>query len=395
MFLITGSTGLLGSHVLYALLQKHDRVAALKRPSAKIDTLREIFSYYTHEPDALMERINWQTGDLLDKESLNLALEGISCVINCAAVVSFDPRDRKRMIANNVEGVRNLAEAILSKEVRGLRTGLIHISSISALGDGPGDEPKFLIDEDTPRDPKRRHSGYSVSKFDSEKLLREMGVNAIILNPGVILGPGQWTKGSSQLCVKAWQGLKYYPYGGTGFVDVRDLADIITQIGDQVSGIGYRGSGIGDQVSGIGDQVSGIGDQVSGIGDQPAPASDLNLSPSSDFRLPSSVPGERFCIVGANLRYRDFFNLVTDEFGKPNPHIYAGKFMTGLAWRADTLRSGIKGRNPLLTRETAIAAQRISFYSSKKICNALNFEFRPIEETIAWVAGCWEKNLRL
>jgi len=53
--------------------------------------------------------------------------------------------------------------------------------------------------------------------------------------------------------------------------------------------------------------------------------------------------------------------------------------------------AGFRGRNPLLTRETAESARRISFYSSKKIRGTLSFEFRPIEETVDWVAACYRK----
>ncbi|TSA33221.1 MAG: NAD-dependent epimerase/dehydratase family protein [Porphyromonadaceae bacterium] len=381
MILVTGSTGLLGGHVVYALLQKQERVAALKRPSAKTETLREIFSYYTNDPDQLMERIDWRTGDMLDKESLVQAMAGISGVINCAAIVSFNPRDRGRLIDNNIEGTRNLAEVLLAKEedyktVRReeRKTLLIHISSTSALGDGPGDDPKFLIDEDTPRDPNRRHTGYSVSKYESEQVLRQMGLNVVILNPGIILGPGQWGKGSSQLFVKAWQGLKYYPYGGTGYVDVRDVTGIISEISYRLSVIGYEDS----------------------------PSSDLSFLSSSGLKVLQSSSTvfqsfnqQRYCLVGANLRYRDFFNLATDEFGKPNPPIYAGKFLSGLVWRADTLRARITGRYPLLTRETAEAAQHISFYSADKIRKALDYRFRPVEETIEWVTACYRRCVEL
>lgn len=338
MILVTGSTGLLGGHVLYELLRKEERVAALKRPSSKTDTLREILSCYTKEPDLLMERIDWRDGDMMDQESLIRALEGISCVVNCAATVSFNPRDRDRLITNNVLGTRNLAAALARKGEE--RTLLIHVSSTSALGDGPGDDPEFLIDEDTPRDINLAHTVYSVSKHESEQVLREWGTRAVILNPGIILGPGQWGKGSSQLFVKAWQGLKYYTYGGTGYVDVRDVAGIIFQISSRSSVAGHQ---------------------------------------------------QRYCLVGANLRYREFFNRVTDEFGKPNPHIYAGKFLAGFAWRADTFLARLAGRPPLLTRETAASAQRISYYSSEKIRKELSFEFRPVEATIEWVAGCYRK----
>ena len=187
-------------------------------------------------------------------------------------------------------------------------------------------------------------------------MLPGKGIQTVILNPGIILGPGQWDKGSSRLFVKAWQGIKYYPYGGTGYVDVRDVAGIISEICHRLSVAGYQ-------------------------------------EPQSSVLpfLSSSLFGARYCLVAANLRYREFFNLVTDEFGKPNPSIYAGKFLSALAWRTDTLRARITGGNPLLTRETARSAQRISFYSSDKIRKALGYRFRTIEETVEWVAGCYRK----
>jgi nucleoside-diphosphate-sugar epimerase len=362
MILVTGGTGLLGGHLLYALLQCYERVAVLKRLSGNTDTLKEIFSFYSKNPDELLGRIDWRVGDLLDKQSLVGAMADISCVINCAAVVSFQANDRKLLVANNVLGTKNLAEAWKGLGVKGHRESrlLIHISSISALGDGPGNDPGFLIDEQTPRNTRRVHSGYSISKFESEKALTEIVPDAVILNPGVILGPGQWGKGSSLLFVKVWNGIKYYPYGGTGFVDVRDVAGIIIGIIDRMHLNKDREIATGIQ-----------GLDHDGLG----------------------MNGERYCIVGANLRYRDFFNLVTDEYGIPNPGIYAGKVLTALAWRADGLWSAMVGRSPLLTRETAEASQRISFYSSLKIQQALDYQFRPVGETIDWVAGFYIKML--
>ena len=432
MILLTGATGLLGGHTLYALLQKHERVAALKREHSSVEGLREIFSFYTDHPDSLMERIEWRTGDMLDADSLVRAMDGITCVINCAAIVSFDPKDRNMLIRNNVIGTKNLVHAMMDKtrdkrqETRDKRqetgdgrqeTGdgreadmtsglwsldfcLIHVSSTSALGDSPGNDVKFLIDEETPRDLNRRHNGYSESKYGSEQIvwnaieghegIRASGLKelplapgaerrverglggeadsasrithhasrfpAIILNPGIILGPGQWTKGSSQLFRQAWEGLKYYPYGGTGYVDVRDVAEIIREMVEEVEEV---------------EEVE-------------------NCKPKLINSSTSQLLGQRFCVVGANLRYKEFFDKVTDEFGKPNPYIYAGKFLSGLAWRADTLKARLTGRYPLLTRDTAESAQRISFYSSEKIQQALDFKFRPIEETLDWVCSLYQ-----
>jgi len=462
MILLTGATGLLGGHTLYALLQKHDRVAALKREHSSTETLREIFSFYTDDPDELLKRIEWRNGDMLDQPSLDQALEGISCVVNCAAIVSFDPKDRKKLITNNVEGTRNLVNVVMSrlkdqetKRPRDLETkgpgdrerfndincahglpvsqslSLLHVSSTAALGDSPGRDPDFRIDEETPRDSKRQHNGYSESKWRSEQVVwnaiegerrKEKGGRegedkkrrrgeignpeqlsedyhqspvtshqspvtshqspvtshqspvtnhqssvtnfpAIILNPGIILGPGQWNKGSSLLFKQAWQGLKFYPYGGTGYVDVRDMAEIIVQIVEM-----WKCGNV--------------------LSQEP-----ITLT-HSHIPQPQSLTGQRYCLVGANLRYKEFFDLVTNEFGKPNPHIYAGKFLSGLAWRADTLRARLAGRYPLLTRETAESAQRISFYSSQKIQHELGFSFRKVEDTLDWICSLY-KNKRL
>jgi len=444
MILLTGATGLLGGHTLYALLQKYDRVAALKRKHSSTEVLREIFSFYTNDPDELLKRIDWRTSDMLDADSLVRAMDGITCVVNCAAIVSFDPKDRKQLINNNVEGTRNLVNVVMARlkdfETKGPRDleefnginralglpvsqslSLLHVSSTAALGDSPGRDPDFRIDEETPRNPKRQHSGYSESKWQSEQVvwnainghmdtlnmtnprLQSGGADdqghknnpglsvsmsqctespiishqspvtnhqspvtnfpAIILNPGIILGPGQWNKGSSLLFKQSWEGLKFYPYGGTGYVDVRDVAEIIVQIVEM-----WKCGNV--------------------LSQEP-----ITLT-HSYIPQPQSLTGQRYCVVGANLRYKEFFDLVTDEFGKPNPHIYAGKFLSGLAWRADTLRARLAGRYPLLTRDTAESAQRISFYSSKKIQRELGFSFRKMEDTLDWICSLY-KNKRM
>jgi nucleoside-diphosphate-sugar epimerase len=347
MILVTGGTGLLGGHILHCLLQEYPRVAALRRPSSNPDTVREIFSFYPGDAEAKMARIEWRTGDLLDRPALEKSLDGVTLVVNCAAVVSFNPRDRQLLIRNNADGARNLSLCGVP---------VIHISSTSALGDGPGNDPRFRIDEETPRNPSKRHSGYSESKFLSERVLLESGIPVVILNPGIILGPGQWNRGSSLLIEQARKGISFYPFGGTGYVDVRDVADVTRLIAARL----------------IRNEDCGEGQQAS-----------------------DSLLGQRFCLVGANLRYREFFNRMTDEFGTRNPSLYAGKLLTELAWRAEALQAAITRTQPRLTSEAARSSQRIGFFSSGKIRQCLNFEFRPVEETIAWVAGCREKALDL
>lgn len=340
--LITGATGLLGAHVAALLVMKGVSVAGLRRSGSRMEVVREIFSYYSDDPDALMQRVEWRTGDLTDPKSLTGVLEGIVGVVNCAAVVSFEGSRREEIIRINEGIVRSLTEAISKQKDRGKSPFLVHISSTSALGDAPGDDPAFKIDEETPRNPMIRHNGYSESKHRSEQLIwraiRDDGLQAVIFNPGIILGPGQWDRGSSLLIARAAHGMKFFPYGGTGYVDVRDVAKAVELI--------------------------------------------INSWLSGDNK---NFAGHRYVLVGANLRYKELFIRVTDELGLPNPTIYAGRLLTGLAWRFEVLRALILRRPPALTRDAARSSRRIAFYSSEKISRELEFQFRPISETISWV----------
>lgn len=359
MILVTGATGLLGAHILAALTGTTKRIAALIRPAGNQDVVREVFSYYHKNPEEALARIEWRTGNLLKPDSLSGLFSGIRIVVNCAATVSFDPRERKKLIRENVAITRNLIDAWASTglgfdqdnvDAENERNLLIHVSSTSALGDAPGNDPGFFVDEETPRNPGLIHTGYSVSKYESENLVWEAagkGLGVFIINPGIILGPGQWNRGSSLLFSEAWKGLKFFPYGGTGYVDVRDVCQII---------------------------FKGISNWEKGI---------------------REGREERYCVVGFNMRYKEFFDRVTDEFGKPNPVIYAGRFLTGLAWRMDMFRARFTGKPPVITRETARSSRRISYYSSKKIRKTLDFEFRPASETLAWICDIYKKKMNV
>lgn len=356
--LVTGATGLLGSHLLVRLAADGRRsnvdgfkVYGLRRSGSNMEGVRQVFSYYGDGWEELYDSIEWRFGDVLDSESLEKALEGIDLVYHCAAIVSFDPSERERIINANIQGTRNLVTALLDdrqKTVIPANAGtqwhtterkLVHISSTSALGDSPGNDPSFLVNEETPRDPERRHSGYSVSKFESEKIVWEaidQGLDAMIVNPGIILGPGFWDKGSSKLFSTINKGLKFYTSGGTGYVDVRDVVEVVVK---------------------------------------------MRHSTISILQSPIKT---RYCLVGANAYFKDFFFMVADELGVKRPYILAGKFLSGLAWRVGTLKARLSGSYPLITRETAESANRISFYSGEKVEKALNFKFRSFEDTVKW-----------
>jgi len=390
--LVTGATGLLGSHLLHRLAfvgqnveeskgQKVNQVFGLRRETSNLDEVKQVFSYYGGDWEAKFDSIQWKVADVLDASSIEAAMQDIDLVYHCAAIVSFDPSDRDRLIKSNIEGTKNIVNAILkilpravmpanagtrlhhNEHSRGSNNHdhptLIHISSTSALGDAPGNDPNFLVDETTPRDPNRTHSGYSVSKYESEKIVhaaRKKGLKVSVVNPGIILGPGFWDKGSSKLFKQMHDGLKFYTKGGTGYVDVRDVCDVlVTKL-----------------------KCCRVAKACPG----PDPGLDESLVPS---------PESRYCLVGSNAYFEDFFNLVADELGVTRPSIKAGKFLSGLAWRVGTLKAKLTGGFPLITRETAESANRISFYSAEKVKKEFDFNFRGIEDTVAWCCGCFKK----
>jgi len=342
--LVTGATGLLGAHLLVQLTSNESAkpkstqkrtIVGLRRDNSDMEEVKRIFSFYTDKWKDLYDMIEWRYGDMLDPESLSKALKDIDLIYHCAAIVSFDPKERENIIKANVKGTKNLIKRITNDE---RRMTLVHISSTSALGDSlgdsQGDDPNNYVNEKTPRNEKRIHTGYSVSKYESEKIVWDAidkGLNAWIVNPGIILGPGFWNKGSSKLFSTIKNGLKFYTRGGTGYVDVRDVVKLLIE------------------------------------------GTEANLN------------ANRYCLVGANLYFRDFFNMVADELKVKRPSIKAGKLLSGLAWRVSTIKSRITKSYPLITRETAESANRISFFSSEKIEKELNFKFKAIDETIKWI----------
>jgi nucleoside-diphosphate-sugar epimerase len=213
----------LGAHVLFRLLQEETPVRALHRNAASLAMVKDIFGHYTDNPAALMERIHWVQGDILDIPSLEIAMDGVTEVYHVAAAVSFDPKDREWMDKVNVEGTANVVNLCLDQaEVR-----LCHVSSVAAIG---RTEKQDTISEATEWKPSSRNSNYGVSKHKAEmEVWRGIaeGLEAVIVNPCIILGPGNWNQSSAALFTKVWNGLPYYTQGVNAMVDARDVAEVL------------------------------------------------------------------------------------------------------------------------------------------------------------------------
>ena len=137
MILVTGGTGLLGSHLLLELVREHEDVVALKRPSSNLNEVKRVFSYSSNEAGDLFKLIDWVDVDLMNYAEVERVMIDIDQVYHCAAMVSFQPRDRKKMIGFNTEITANIVNACIETGM----ARLLHVSSSSSIGKAPDGSP--------------------------------------------------------------------------------------------------------------------------------------------------------------------------------------------------------------------------------------------------------------
>lgn len=328
MILVTGGTGLLGSHLLLDLVKSGKSVRAIKRKTSDIDMVSKVFSYYVTDSGELASKIQWVDADLMDFGAIEDALEGITEIYHAGAVVSFYPKDHKGMLRVNIEGTANLVNLAIAHNVQ----KFCYVSSVATLGRA---ENKDLSTEETYWVPSSKNSVYSISKYGAEREIwrgMEEGLRAVIINPSVILGPGFWNDNSG-LFRLVWEGLRYYTRGVNGYVDARDISKAM---------IGLMDNNLFDQ---------------------------------------------RFICSSENICYKDFFTLIARYLDKPAPTINVPMAMTSLAWRVEALRAFLTGSKPEVTKEMAITTTQVYAYSSEKLCRALDFKFRPVEKSIREICG--------
>lgn len=335
MIFITGCTGLLGSHLVAELVnvksQCHSQIKLLCRENSDLSLFHKVLKRYSI--DEMPDFIEFVYGDILDYDILESAMQDADEVYHCAAVVSFDPTDKNSLMRVNVEGTKNMVNAALNCGVK----KFCHVSSIAALGRALEGE---TIDEESPWTHSKNNSVYSNSKHQGEmEVWRGIaeGLNATIVNPSLILGAGKWDSGSCELFNTVAKGFPFYTTGINGFVDVKDVARAM-----------------------------------------------IMLMENNKF-------GQRYCLNGTLISYRDLFSMMANNFNVKAPYIKVGTTLSEVAWRVFWLIGKIKGKKPLITKETARTSTRKYSYSSAKIINELNFKFTPIKETVREVCELYMK----
>lgn len=318
MILVTGGTGLVGSHLLTELVKRNLPVRAIYRSA--IPPLGE----------NIEKQIEWVKADILDISALEEVMEGVDEIFHCAAVISFRPSAYTKMQRINVEGTANVVNAAIATGVR----KLLYVSSVAALGKHRGDT---LINETMNWTPKSSSSVYGKTKYLAEmEVWRGIGegLDAVIVNPTIIFGEGDWNKGSLGIFKTVYNEFPWYSQGVTGFVDVKDVVNAMILL------------------------------------------------------MKSDISGQRFIICGEHCTYQELFNMIADSFGKRRPHKKVTPFIAAAVWRWEALKSFFTGKDPLVTKETAGTALQVVRFDNSKLLQAIpDFSYTPLSQTIRRVAG--------
>ncbi len=331
MVLVTGGTGLVGAHLLLHLIENGEDVRAIYRNLNTIEKTKSVFELY--QKGDLFEKIEWVEADILDIPSLEIAFTNIDYVYHCAALISFDPKDEEALRKINIGGTANMVNFSIARAVK----KFCFVSSIAALGDLAAHET--YITEETDWNPEKPHSDYAISKYGAEMEVwrgQQEGLDVIILNPGVIMGPIPKDKnnkqGSAELYTKVANGLSFYTLGSTGFIAVNDVVKIAAEL------------------------------------------------------MKSDLKNERFTLIADNIVFRDILNTIADALNVKRPARHAKPLLMNFLWVADGIFSTLFFQKRRLTKATAKASYSRNLYANEKIKTALGTVFSDVHQYIKYVS---------
>lgn len=323
--LVTGASGFLGLHLVRRLVHEGLPVRAL---------------YWRHQPQLApadpARQAEWLCCNILNAEAVSEAAEGCTHIFHAAARIAYEPRRRQQLNEVNVTGTAHVVNAALAAGI----VKLVHVSSVAAIGRGRDEE---VLNEASPWQEDAYTTYYARSKRRAElEVYRGMaeGLQAVIVNPSLILGPGDWSRGTPHFFRRVRNGMWFYPAGGTAMVDVDDVVSVMVAL------------------------------------------------------MNGNYSDERYIVSAEVLSFRDLFTTIAQLIGAPPPRFRVGCAVMEWLWRAEWLRHQLTGSKPLISRETARLSCRWSRFDSSKVQNTLNYRFRSIRQCLERTAAAFLEDER-
>ena len=321
MILVTGGTGLVGSHLIYQLTLENNVIRATHRADSDIERVKLLFKFYSKDFNQLFKKIEWIEADLNNLSQLQDAFKDISFVYHCAAYISFNPSRYETLRRVNIRGTANIVNLCINNKIK----KLCHVSSVATLGYNIKE-----IDENNYWDGNKYKSAYAISKYGAEmEVWRgvQEGVKSVIINPGIIIGPGFSKSAFGKIIEMVTKKKRFHTCGKTGYVDVRDIANIMIRL------------------------------------------------------MNSKIENERYIVVNKNLSYKRVIDIVSSNLGLKNKSKFLSKSKLKIALMLDLVSSKFLNKERKLSKALCKTLTRNFIYSSKKIKKSLSFEFTSILET--------------
>jgi dihydroflavonol-4-reductase len=318
MVLVTGASGFLGGELVKQLVANGESVRIIVRKSSQISHLKSII----HQLDVV-------EADILDVPSLEIAFEGIEKIYHSAAIIGYDESYYDAMYKTNIEGTANVVNVALTKNVK----RILHVSSIAAIGGKPNE----LISEETKWEKNQWTTHYGITKMLAEREIWRgisEGLDAVIVNPGIIIGVGNDEhKSLIQLFKRiANKKMPFYTNGTNGFIDVEDVAK------------------------------------------------------ASILLMNSEMKSERYILINENISFKDYFEKIAKVLNVEAPKRALNKTNGNLFVLLDWLLSRFSVRKRSLTKENLKISLENFSYSNQKIKKTLEIDFIDFDETIRKIA---------
>jgi dihydroflavonol-4-reductase len=316
--LVTGSTGLLGNNVVRLLLERGESVRVLVRDNSDPRPLEGL-------------KVEIARGDIREPDRVRDAVRGCNAVIHAAGYIHIGWSKLRTSREINVEGTRHVAEAARQAGVK-----MVHVSTVDTLGLGTREQP---ADEQT-HSPGNVPCSYVVSKREAEQVIMtkvQQGLDAVIVNPGFMLGPWDWKPSSGRMLLEVAQRFTpVAPVGGCTLCDVRDVATGMLSA------------------------------------------------------LTHGTTGQQYILGGHCMSYLDLWRLFAEVAGSGKPWFRAGPLLRVFAGASGDLWTRITGREGDLNSAAIGMSSQFHYHRSDHAAAELGYRCSPAREAVesAWQWFC-------